>query len=115
MLELCLRDLGIPLPGKIDSYFYSADTGAKGWELDAEKLLELLEKATSGVASSEVVDNDENIQSSIDELLNEDEEFLADIPGDESVEDLSINLEDDLDQNAEFLAKLHGGHQDSQS
>ncbi|KAF7546026.1 hypothetical protein G7Z17_g8724 [Cylindrodendrum hubeiense] len=100
----------MPLPGKIDSHFSSADTGAKGWELDAEKLLELLEEATSGITSSEVVDDDENSQSNIDELLNEDENFWGDIPGDESVEELSIKLEEDnlfedhLGQNAEFLA-----------
>lgn len=105
-----LRAFGMPLPGKIDSHFSSADTGAKGWELDAEKLLELLGEATSGIASSEVVDDDENSQSNVDELLNEDEKFLGDIPGDESVEELSIKLEeenlfeDHLGQNAEFLA-----------
>lgn len=38
----------MPLAGKIDCHFSSADTGAKGWELDAKKLLELLEEATSG-------------------------------------------------------------------
>ncbi|RYP73795.1 hypothetical protein DL771_003373 [Monosporascus sp. 5C6A] len=90
----------------------TADTGAKGWELEAEKLLDLLEEATSGIASSEVVDDDENSQSNIDELLNEDEKFLGDVPGDESVEELSIKLEeenlfeDHLGQNAEFLAKF---------
>lgn len=103
-----LRAFGMPLPGKIDSHFSSADTGAKGWELDAKKLLELLEEATSGIASSEVVDDDENSQSNVDELLNEDEKFLGDIPSDESVEELSIKLEenlfeDHLGQNAEFL------------
>ncbi|KAI0129889.1 hypothetical protein BJ170DRAFT_593432 [Xylariales sp. AK1849] len=73
-------------------------------------LLELLEEATSGIASSEVVDDDENSQSNIDELLNEDEKFLRDITGDESVEELSIKLgeenlfKDHLGQNAEFLA-----------
>ncbi|KAL7950553.1 hypothetical protein V8C42DRAFT_306841 [Trichoderma barbatum] len=61
-----LRAFGMPLPGKIDSHFSSADTGAKGWELDAKKLLELLEQATSGIASSEVVDDDENSQSNTD-------------------------------------------------
>lgn len=76
---------------------------------DAKKLLELLEEATSGIASSEVVDDDENSQSNIGELLNEDEKFLGDIPGDESVEELSIKLEenlfeDHLGQNAGFLA-----------
>ncbi|KAL1867483.1 hypothetical protein Daus18300_006327 [Diaporthe australafricana] len=80
------------------------------WELDSKNLLELLEEATSGIALSEVVDDDENSQSNIDELLNEDEKFLGDIPGDESVEELSIKLEeenlfeDHLGQNAEFLA-----------
>ncbi|RYP42225.1 hypothetical protein DL767_000389 [Monosporascus sp. MG133] len=107
-----LRAFGMPLPGKIDSHYPSADTGAKGWELEAEKLLDLLEEATSGIASSEVVDDDENSQSNIDELLNEDEKFLGDVPGDESVEELSIKLEeenlfeDHLGQNAEFLAKF---------
>jgi hypothetical protein len=105
-----LRAFGMPLPGKIDSHFSSANTGAKGWELDAEKLLKLLEEATSGIASSEVVDDDENSQSNINELLNEDEEFLGDIPGDDLVEELSINFEEEnlfeghLGQNAEFLA-----------
>ncbi|CAM1509968.1 Fc.00g003030.m01.CDS01 [Cosmosporella sp. VM-42] len=104
----------LPLPGKIDSHFSSADTGAKGWKLDAEKLLELLEEATSGIDSSEVVDDDENSQSNIDELLNEDEKVLGDIPGDESVEELSIKLEEEnlfehhLGQNAEFLAIFSG-------
>jgi hypothetical protein len=51
--------------------------------------------ATSGIASSEVVDDDENSQSNIDELLNEDKNFLGDIPGDESVEELSIKLEEE--------------------
>ncbi|KUI62708.1 hypothetical protein VP1G_09823 [Cytospora mali] len=107
-----LTAFGMPLPGKIDSHFSSADTGAKGWELDAKKLLELLEEATSGIASSEVVDDDENSQSNIDELLNENEKILGDIPGDESVEKLSIKLEeenlfeDHLAQNAEFLAEF---------
>ncbi|RYP26159.1 hypothetical protein DL768_011817 [Monosporascus sp. mg162] len=107
-----LRAFGMPLPGKIDSHFPSADTGAKGWELEAEKLLDLLEEATSGIASSEVVDDDENSQSNIDELLNEDEKFLGDVPGDQSVEELSIKLEeenlfeDHLGQNEEFLAKF---------
>lgn len=58
----------MPLPGKIDPHFSLTVTGAKGWELDAKKLLELLEEATSGIASSEVVDDDENSQSNIDEL-----------------------------------------------
>lgn len=104
-----LRAFGMPLPGKIDSHFSPADTGAKGWELDAKKLLELLEEATSSIASSEVVGDDENSQSNIDELLHEDGNFLGDIPGDESVEELSIKLEENLfedylGQNAEFLA-----------
>lgn len=104
-----LRAFSMPLPGKIDSHFSSADTGAKGWELDAKKLLELLEEATSSIASSEIVDDDENSQSNIDELLNGDEKFLGDIPGDESVEEFSIKLEenlfeDHLGQNVEFLA-----------
>jgi hypothetical protein len=104
-----LRAFGMSLPGKIDFHFSLADTGAKGWELDVEKLLELLAEATSGIASSEAVDN-ENSQRNIDELLNEDEKFLEDIPGNESVEQLSIKLEeenlveDQLGQNAEFLA-----------
>lgn len=107
-----LRAFGIPLPGKIDSHFSSADTGAKVWELEAKKLLDLLEEATSGIASSEVVDDNENSQSNTDELLNEDEKFLGDIPRDESVEELLIKheeenlFEDHLGQNAEFLAKF---------
>ena len=55
-----LRAFSMPLPRKIDSHFSSADTGAKGWELDAEKLLKLLEEATSGIASSKAVDDDES-------------------------------------------------------
>ncbi|KAM0512190.1 hypothetical protein ACHAPE_009120 [Trichoderma viride] len=100
----------MPLPGKIDSHFSSADAGAKGWELDAKKLLELLEQAISGIASSDVVDDDENSQGNIDKLSNEDEKYLGDIPRDESVEELSIKpeeenlFEDRLGQNAEFLA-----------
>lgn len=59
------------------------------------------------IASSEVIDDDENSQGNIDELWNEDEKFLGDIPGDESVEELSIKLEenlfeDHLAQNPEF-------------
>jgi len=99
-----LRAFGMPLPGKIDSHFSSADTGAKGWELDAGKLLQLLEEATSGIASSEVVDNDKNVdndenvdndknsQSNIDELLNEDEDFL----GTSQVMNLSRNSRSNL-------------------
>lgn len=112
-----LRAFGLPLPGKIDSHFSSAGAGAKGWELDAEKLLGLLEEATSGIASSEVVDDDENSQSNMDELLDEDdelldedEEFWGDILGDESEDELSIDLEeenlseDHLGQDAESIA-----------
>lgn len=71
----------------------SADRGAKGWELDAEKLLGLVEKATPAIASSEVVDDDEISQSGIDKLLDDDDESLEDIPDDESAEDLSMRLE----------------------
>jgi hypothetical protein len=78
-----LRAFGMPLPGKIDSHS-SADRGVKGWELDAEKLLGLLEKATPAIASSEVVDDNEISQSGIDKLLDDD---------DESAEDLSMRLE----------------------
>ncbi|RYO95059.1 hypothetical protein DL762_000252 [Monosporascus cannonballus] len=74
-----LRAFGMPLPGKIDSHFPSADTGAKGWELEAEKLLDLLEEATSG-------------DESVEELsIKLEEENL---------------FEDHLGQNAEFLAKF---------
>ncbi|KAF9780702.1 hypothetical protein IL306_014995 [Fusarium sp. DS 682] len=80
--------------------------------LEAEKLLDLLEEATSSIASSEVVEDDESSQSNIDELLDEDEKILGDTPDDESVEDLSIKLEeenlfeDHLGQNVELLAKF---------
>lgn len=83
-----LRAFGMPLPGKIDSHFSSANRGAKGWELNAEKLLSLLEKATPAIASSEVVDDNEISQSGIDKLLDDDEEVLEDIPDDESLEDI---------------------------
>ncbi|KAI1332068.1 hypothetical protein F5Y16DRAFT_421368 [Xylariaceae sp. FL0255] len=88
-----LRAFNMPLPGKIDSHFSSADRGAKGWELDAEKLFDLLEKATPAIALSEVVDDNEISQSGIDKLLDDDDESLEDIPDDESAEDLSIRLE----------------------
>lgn len=82
----------MPLPGKIDSHS-SADRGAKVWELDAEKLFGLLEKATPAIASSEVGDDNEISQSGIDKLLDDDDESLEDIPDDESAEDLSMRLE----------------------
>ena len=85
--DVGVRTFGMPLPGKIDSHF-SADRGAKGWELDAEKLLGLLEKATPAIASSEIVDDNEISQSGIDKLLDEDEEVLEDIPDNESLEDI---------------------------
>lgn len=88
-----LRAFGMPLPGKIDSHFSSADCGAKGWELGAEKLLGLFEKATPAIALSEVVDDNEISQSSIDKLLDDDDESLEDIPNDESAGDPSIRLE----------------------
>ncbi|KAI0973126.1 hypothetical protein F4678DRAFT_459979 [Xylaria arbuscula] len=88
-----LRAFGMPLPGKIDSHFSSADRGAKGWELDAEKLLGLLEKATPAISLSEVVDDNEISQSGIDKLLDDHDESLEDIPDDESAGDLSIRLE----------------------
>lgn len=52
----------------------------------------------------------ESAKGNIDELLNEDEKFLGDIPGDESVEEVSIKFEeenlfeDHLGQHAEFWA-----------
>jgi hypothetical protein len=79
-----LRAFGMPLPGKIDSHF-SAGRGAKGWELDAEKLLGLLEKATPVLASRELVDNTEVSQSDIDKLWD-DKEVLEDISDDESLD-----------------------------
>lgn len=130
-----LRALGMPLPGKIDSFFSSGDRSIKGCELDSEKFLELLEEATSGIASSQGVDDDENSQSDIDELLDEDDEddeeneededdeddnddeVPGEIPGDESIEELPIKLEeenlfeDQLCQNADFRSTLSAQNQ----
>ncbi|KAI8630280.1 hypothetical protein F5Y19DRAFT_464139 [Xylariaceae sp. FL1651] len=65
----------------------------RAFELDAEKLLGLLEKATPTIALSEVVDDNKISQSGIDKFLDDDDESLEDIPDDESAADLSIRLE----------------------
>ena len=64
-------------PGEIEYHFSSADTDAKRWGLDAEELAELLEEATSGNASSQVVGDDSKSESNIDELLNEDKKLFG--------------------------------------
>ena len=58
----------MPLPGKIDPHFSSADRGAKGW--DTEKLLGLLEKGIHAIALSEVDDNKIS-QSGIGKLFDD--------------------------------------------
>lgn len=76
----------MPLPGKINFHF-SADRGAKGWELDVGKLLSLLEKATPAIPLSKADDN-EISQSGINELLDDDEETWEDFSDDEPLEDI---------------------------
>lgn len=82
-----LRAFSMPLPGKIDFHFSSADRGAKGWELDVGKLLSLLEKATPAIALSKADDN-EISQSGINELLDDDDEIWEDFSDDEPLEDI---------------------------
>lgn len=83
----------MPLPGKIDSHFSSADRGAKGWKLDAEKLLWPSRARDPRYCLKRSRHDNEISQSGIDMLLDDDEEVLEDISDDVSAGDLSVRLE----------------------
>ncbi|KAI9171599.1 hypothetical protein HJFPF1_01085 [Paramyrothecium foliicola] len=96
-----LMSFSMPLLGKIDFHFSSADCGVKGRELDLGKLLSLLEKATPPIALSKA-DNNEISQSRIDEPLDHestwgdssDDEPLENTLDDQSARDISMRFEE---------------------